>query len=123
MISSPPPAHTASCHTHACWHRVKRHRRAHWLRRFPLRWAVSTSYCPGSSGSTTADGSTVHLGVVAMNSLPLETTIRFEHEVLGRHRFVVRDRIGAFSDLDIWSPSCSWSSWWGRRRVSYRVMP
>jgi hypothetical protein len=125
MIDQPPvaiEAHVHGCRTTACDRRIHRRRRRHWLLRFPLRSANSTSYCPGSSGSITADGSVVSVGTVAMNILPLETQIRFEHPVMGRHYFRVRDRIGWGSDLDIWAPSCSWSAWWGRRTVGYRVI-
>jgi 3D (Asp-Asp-Asp) domain-containing protein len=83
----------------------------------------STSYCPGSSGTMMADGHRVHVGAVASNRHPLGTRIRLIGAWFMRRRtFVVEDRIGAYSDLDFWSPSCSYSRTWGRRRVRYRVI-
>jgi 3D (Asp-Asp-Asp) domain-containing protein len=84
--------------------------------------ASSTSYCPGSSGGTMADGHRVHVGAVASNRHPLGTRIRLVGaHFLGRRTFIVEDRIGSGSDLDLWSPSCSYSRRWGRRRIRYRV--
>jgi 3D (Asp-Asp-Asp) domain-containing protein len=85
--------------------------------------ATSTSYCPGSSGAVMADGTRVRWGSAASNRHPLGTRlqligVRFH----GRRTFVVRDRIGHGSDLDLWAPSCSWSRRWGRRRLRYRVI-
>lgn len=85
--------------------------------------ASSTSYCPASSGQVMADGSHVRLGSAASNRHPLGTRLRLIGvRFLGRRTFVVRDRIGSGSDLDLWSPSCSASRRWGRRRVRYRLL-
>ena len=85
--------------------------------------ASSTSYCPGSSGSTMADGKHVHVGAVASNRHPLGTRLRLiGTRFMGRRTFVVEDRIGGGSDLDFWAPDCSISRGWGRRRVRYRVV-
>jgi 3D (Asp-Asp-Asp) domain-containing protein len=85
--------------------------------------ASSTSYCPGSSSSVMADGTHTRLGSAASNRHPLGTRLRLiGARFLGRRTFVVRDRIGWGSDLDLWSPSCTASRRWGRRRVRYRVL-
>lgn len=85
--------------------------------------ASSTSYCPGSSGTTMADGTTVRWGSAASNRHRLGTRIRLHGASFrGRRTFVIRDRIGWGSDLDLWSPSCSASRSWGRRRVRYVVL-
>lgn len=86
-------------------------------------FASSTSYCPGSSGSVMADGSRVRFGSAASNRHPLGTRIRLLGASFhGQRTFTIRDRIGSGSDLDLWSPRCSWSRRWGRRRVRYRVL-
>lgn len=86
--------------------------------------ASSTSYCPGSSGSVMADGSHVRWGSAASNRHPFGTRLRLLGGVRfrGRRTFVVRDRIGYGSDLDLWSPSCAASRQWGRRTVRYRLV-
>lgn len=84
--------------------------------------ASSTSYCPGSSGTVMADGTHVRFGSAASNRHALGTRLRLLGvRFRGRRTFIVRDRIGYGSDLDLWSPSCSASRAWGRRRVRYRV--
>lgn len=84
------------------------------------RSANSTAYC--LTGQL-ADGSRPRLGVVAMNRHPLGTRITLKQKgPNGRRRFVVRDRIGWGSELDIWTPSCAWAyNVWGRRQVQYRI--
>lgn len=84
--------------------------------------ASSTSYCPGSSGQTMADGTHVRWGSAASNRHPLGTRIVLVGvSFRGRHRFVIRDRIGSGSDLDLWAPTCVASRQWGRRTVRYRL--
>lgn len=83
----------------------------------------STAYCPGSSGTVMANGRHVHFGAVANNMLPLGTRIRMARPVFGRRVFVVEDRIGWGSQLDIWMPSCRQALQWGRRTVAFRVIP
>lgn len=78
-----------------------------------------------------ADGTRVRSRSVAMNRHPLGTKIRVRavyikgnlvsRTVQGMKHFVVRDRIGHSSELDFWSPSCSWSDWFGRRTVKYAI--
>ncbi len=70
-----------------------------------------------------ADGSYVRAGSVASNRHPLGTRIRLVGVTFnGRRRFVVRDRIGHGSQLDIWTPSCAAAIGWGRRTVRYVVI-
>lgn len=84
--------------------------------------AMSTSYSLCSAGTIMADGSYVRFGSVASNRHPLGTRIYLRNtSFLGRKRFTVRDRIGWGSDLDFWSPSCSYSWVWGRRYVTYSL--
>lgn len=71
-----------------------------------------------------ADGTFVRAQSIAMNSLPLGTKIRLVSPKTfnGNRVFVVRDRIGWGSQLDFWSPSCSYSRMWGRRTVKYTII-
>jgi 3D (Asp-Asp-Asp) domain-containing protein len=78
---------------------------------------VSTAYSPCSSGSIMANGHRTHFGAVAQNAWPLGTRITIHPGFAGRHRFVVEDRIGYGSELDIWTSSCSGALAWGRRSV------
>lgn len=80
--------------------------------------AVSTSYC--LSGRM-ADGTFVRPGSAAHNGLPLGTPITVTPAFFGRTKFVVRDRIGHGTQLDLWAPSCSVALAWGRRVVQVRV--
>lgn len=89
-------------------------------RRYVTRRASSTAYC---LRGRMADGTRTRPGSVAMNRHPLGTRIqlrgaRFE----GRRVFVVRDRIGYGSELDLWVSSCSRALAWGRRQVAYRII-
>lgn len=86
----------------------------------------STAYhsCDGST-TMTASGRTVQVGYVANNSLRLGTWVEMKRPrtVMGRRWFKVMDRGGPGFVLDFWAPSCSWMSSWGRRSVSFRVVP
>jgi 3D (Asp-Asp-Asp) domain-containing protein len=84
--------------------------------------ASSTAYSPCSSGSTMADGTRTRWGSVASNWHALGTRIRLTRPILGRRLFIVRDRIGHGTQLDIWMPSCSGAVRYGRRAVSYVVV-
>lgn len=82
--------------------------------------ANSTSYC--LSGRM-ADGTQTREGSAASNRHPLGTRLRLTRPGPGGRRlWVVRDRIGYGSELDLWQPTCGQSRAWGRRSVSYRVM-
>lgn len=79
---------------------------------------VTTSYC---LLGTMADGSYTRAGSAANNTLPLGTHITVDPPFLGRRRWVVRDRIGWGTELDLWAPSCALSRTFGRRQTTMRV--
>lgn len=92
--------------------------------------ASGTSYSPCSSGSVTADGTVLGDGrgadrrTAASNRHPLGTRIRLIGRQAGPggiRRYVIRDRIGHGSDLDLWTPSCPGAVRFGRRTLSYRI--
>lgn len=72
----------------------------------------STSYC---QGTVTASGHAPYLGEVANNTWPLGTRIQASPAVFGRTRFKVEDRIGAYSQIDFYTPSCTQADDFGRR--------
>jgi 3D (Asp-Asp-Asp) domain-containing protein len=78
----------------------------------------STSYC---LRGTMADGSYTRTASAANNTLRLGTRIWVRPAVFGRHRWVVRDRIGWGTELDFWSPSCGQAIAYGRRIVRMAV--
>jgi 3D (Asp-Asp-Asp) domain-containing protein len=79
----------------------------------------ATSYC---EHGRMADGSWTRWGSAAMNGVPLGTRITLTgRSFYGRRRFIVRDRIGWGSRLDLWAPTCSMSVRWGRRTVNYKL--
>jgi 3D (Asp-Asp-Asp) domain-containing protein len=82
----------------------------------------ASAYCPGSSGTTMADGRHVYFGAIASAYLPMHTLIRVRHAIDGRHFFRVRDRGGASMRMDIWLPSCSEAVRFGRRAVRFQVV-
>lgn len=79
----------------------------------------STAYC---LNGRMADGTWTRDGSVASNRHRLGTRIRLTKPFRGRKRFVVRDRIGWGTELDLWTPSCSHARWYGRRTARYRVV-
>lgn len=78
----------------------------------------TTSYC---LNGRMADGTPTRTGSAAHNGLPLGTRITVDPPFLGRRRWIVRDRIGWGTTLDLWAPSCALSRAFGRRRVSLTV--
>ena len=78
----------------------------------------TTSYC---LRGTMADGTYTRAGSAAHNGLKLGTRIWVEPAFFGRHRFIVRDRIGWGTTLDLWASSCARSITWGRRTVRMTV--
>ena len=86
----------------------------------------STAYhsCDGST-TVTASGAGVQVGYVANNTLALGTWIEMKRPrtVMSRRYFRVMDRGGPGFVLDFWAPSCEWMNSWGRRSVSFRVVP
>lgn len=84
-----------------------------------LHTVTSTSYC---LTGTTASGATVRPGIAASNMHPLGTRIRLTRPAMGRRNWVIKDRIGHGSQLDLWASSCGVATAWGRRTVTYRVI-
>ena len=81
--------------------------------------ANSTAYC---LTGLMADGTHTRPGSAASNRHPLGTRIRLERPGPdGRRLFVVRDRIGYGSELDLWTGSCGQARQYGRRDVRYRI--
>lgn len=82
--------------------------------------------CDGST-TQTASGQTVRVGYVAANGLRMGSWVEMRRpsRVMGLRFFKVMDRGGMASgtDLDFWTDDCAWMNAWGRRRVSYRVVP
>ena len=82
--------------------------------------------CDGST-TQTASGKTVRVGYVAANGLKMGSWVemRSPRLVMNRRWFKVMDRGGMASgtDLDFWTDSCSWMNGFGRRTVTYRVVP
>lgn len=83
-------------------------------------WRYVSSTCYAQAG-TTASGAQTFVGEVAMNSVPLHTHIELSRPVFGHRRFVVLDRIGSGSELDIYDPSERACIDYGRRRIGYVV--
>jgi 3D (Asp-Asp-Asp) domain-containing protein len=88
---------------------------------FALHFHPASSTCYAQAGLT-ASGMRTFVGEVAMNAVPLGTHILLDRPELGRRRYVVEDRIGSGSDLDIFSPSESTCVRYGRREVRYAVV-
>lgn len=88
----------------------------------PADWtASSTAYC--LSGRM-ADGTYVRPRSAASNRHPLGTRLQLTGRQAGPgglRRYVVRDRIGHGSELDLWTGSCAQAIRYGRRRVTYRL--
>lgn len=84
--------------------------------------ASSTAYTPCSSGTMTANGHKVRWGIVASNWHPFGTRIRLSRPVRGLSVFVVDDRIGHGTDLDIFFPNCRDGINYGRQVIRYRVV-
>lgn len=82
--------------------------------------------CDGST-TQTASGKTVRVGYVAANGLKLGSWVEMKRpsRVMGLRYFRVMDRGGMASetDLDFWTDSCQWMNAFGRRTVTYRVVP
>lgn len=73
---------------------------------------------------TTASGTTVRDGTIAINSLPFGTRVRFP-EAFGDKIFVVEDRLNARasrSHADIWMPDRDAALQWGKRVLRMEVL-
>ena len=80
----------------------------------------ATAYC---DHGLMADGGQTKPGVAAVpeGTLPLGTKITLTKPVFGRVKYTVRDHIGAYSQLDLWTPDCGTAWAFGRRTITYRV--
>lgn len=85
----------------------------------PFR-ANATSYC---LRGTMADGTYTRARSAASNRHPLGTRIRLTGRPGpgGLRLYVIRDRIGHGSELDLWAPTCGASLRFGRRTLTYRI--
>ncbi len=79
----------------------------------------TTSYC---QAGTMADGQETYVGAAAGNMCPFGTRIKLLSGRLAGTVVTIADRIGWGSQLDIFSPSCAWSWWYGRERVSVEII-
>lgn len=78
----------------------------------------TTAYC---LTSRMANGVRAHAGAVASNRHPFGTRLHLSDSPWGPGEFVVADRIGWGSELDIAVPrDCGLARRWGRRVVSVR---
>lgn len=88
----------------------------------PADWGASTTaYC---LQGRMADGTFVRSRSAASNRHPLGTRIRLTGRQAGPggyRKYVVRDRIGHGTELDLWTGSCGEAIRFGRRRTSYRI--
>lgn len=78
----------------------------------------ATSYC---LRGRMADGTYTRAGSLANNELALGTRVYVSPPVMGRRRWVVRDRIGYGTRWDFWSASCAAAVAFGRKEVSVRL--
>lgn len=73
---------------------------------------------------TTASGARVADGIIAHNTLPFGTRVRFP-EIFGDRVFVVQDRMnrryGGYI-ADLWMPSYHAAKQWGVRRIKMQVL-
>jgi 3D (Asp-Asp-Asp) domain-containing protein len=81
---------------------------------------AATAYC---LRGTMADGTYTRPGSAAHNGFALGTriTVRPAPWWHPSGQFVVRDRIGYGTDLDLWAPDCGTAILYGRRSVSVQV--
>lgn len=97
-----------------------------WERHHPFVDVAGPHYVVDSTcyheGSITASGASVYVGEVANNFLPLGTRIRLDSPAFGLRDFVVEDHIGSGSELDIYGPSESACSSYGRETRGFSVI-
>lgn len=86
--------------------------------------ATAYASCDGST-TATASGRTVRWGYAANNSLPLGTWVELVRPrvVHGRTWYRIMDRGGPGFVLDIWTNDCAWMHSFGRRTVTFKVVP
>lgn len=90
------------------------------MRRLGAHYTVSSTCY--SQGGETASGEQARPGEVANNALPLGTRIVLDSSVFGRREYVVEDRIGSGSELDLFNESESACIQYGRREIGFRVV-
>ncbi len=80
----------------------------------------ATSYCLNGQ---MADGSYTRMRSAASNTLRLGTKIRLVGKAgpNGIRLYVIRDRIGYGTQLDLWTASCSDAIRFGRRNLRYKI--
>lgn len=80
----------------------------------------ATSYCLHGQ---MADGSYTRPRSAASNILPLGTKIRLTGKAGpgGIRLYVIRDRIGWGTELDLWTASCSDALAFGRRNLRFKI--
>jgi 3D (Asp-Asp-Asp) domain-containing protein len=81
----------------------------------------TTSFC---EKGIMANGQQTHPGVAAANNLRLGTRIQLvgrQAGPYGQRRYIIEDRIGSGSSLDLWVSDCSAARRFGRHRTSYRI--
>lgn len=81
----------------------------------------TTSYC---LHGRMADGSYTRPRSAASNQLRLGTKIRLVGKITGpegMRKYVIRDRIGYGTELDLWVDSCHTASTFGRRTVHFKM--
>ena|SRR5215831_14704402 len=82
---------------------------------------ITTSYC---LTGIMADGTITRRRSAANNQLPLGTKIRLMGKQAGPNgmrRYVIRDRIGWGTQLDLWHGSCSTAIRYGRKNVHFKI--
>lgn len=84
------------------------------------RSASATSYC--LSGRM-ADGTFTRKRSAAHNGLRLGTKIKLIGKAgpNGIRKFVIRDRIGWGTELDLWTGSCATARRWGRHYLRFKI--
>lgn len=86
-----------------------------------LQRANTTAYC---LTGRMADGTFTRARSAAHNGLRLGTTIRLvgrQAGPRGMRKYVIRDRIGWGTQLDLWTGSCATARAWGRRTVRFKL--
>lgn len=81
----------------------------------------TTAYC---QQGIMANGSYTRPQSAASNSLPLGTKIKVVGRTAGpggNRKYVIRDRIGYGTSLDLWVGSCASAIGFGRRQTTFKI--
>lgn len=92
----------------------------HLKHHYPHPIQGATAYC---QTGIMANGQQTEPGDIANNQMALGTRIETKHSVFGRRFFTVTDRIGFGSLMDFYTPSCEEADQFGRRNISFRILP